>query len=1373
MPDFIKAFQLMANCVTCRPKPLRRLSFIFSLALPAIAAAATNNIVFLAGARSHGPGEHEFNAGCQILAKALNEQSGLDVKATVVQGWPKDESVLDGIKTLVIYADATSVVSKGWDKVDALAKKGTGIVFMHYAVHPSAAEGEKYYRPWIGGAFETGWSVNPHWVASLKALPNHAVARGVNSLVEAYDEFYYNIRFPQDRSKVLDLVTATPTRERVKKYINLWNEHGVAGIDKPQTLMWGIERADGGRGVGFTGGHYHRNWAIDGFRTLALNAIVWSAGMEVPKDGVKSKPLTEDELNANLDDKGKKVRLTLPQAGEFSAIPAAPIQTEREAGFGKPGATPAEKKEAAPAKPAPSASAAKPLFQTAVLTSTSSSRLLDVDVPVTDLKELHLVVSDEGSISCDWANWIEPKIIMSNGAVKDLTELKWKAAEAGHGKTQVNKNIEGGALTVDKKTYAKGLGTHAGSWIAYELPAGAARFVSKVAIDDGGMVRSGKASDAQVRFAVYAEKPKVQQIGEMPMAEGPDTVPTDLFAVPEGLEVTVWAKSPMFFNPTNIDFDEKGRMFVAEGVNYRGKGGRRPEGDRIVMLEDTTGAGHADKATVFVQEKGLASPLGVAALDNKIVVSQPPDMIVYTDTNRDGKFDEATDKREVLLTGFNGRQHDHSLHSVTAGPDGLWYWNQGNTGAEFTDRSGKKFYMGSPYMLEKIAGKQSDDGHVWIGGFAAKMNPDGTNVTVLMHNSRNSYEQTVNSLGDIYQSDNDDPPACRVTPIIEGSNAGFASADGKRAWGADKRPGQDTPTAEWRQEDPGTMPAGDVYGGGSPTGVAFYENGVLGDKWSGLLLACEAGKNVVFGYLPKPDGAGFKLERFDFLTSNKEKEFAGSDFLGGKPTGELKTKFRPSDVCVGPDGALYVADWFDARVGGHGTLDNGVTGTIYRIAPKGFKSVMPKIDLNTTEGQIAALRSPAPNVRFAGFTRLKAQGEKAVPAVAALLSESTYISARAAWLLAQMGPAGIAKVTPRLASADATERLVAFRALRAANYDVLGMAAKMAGDSSAAVRREVAISLRDVPADKSVPILAKIAAQYDGKDRAYLEAFGLGCTGKEAEVYAAVSKSLGAPAESWSDAFAGIAWRLHPVAAVADFKTRAASSKLSAEQRKQMLTALAFVKSREASSAMIALAGTKDFAMKDLAQWWLMNRKGNDWKGYDVDAGMKALGLYDPDKVTLSPVTMPAEPTGANPLPPTAEIVKLKGDAKNGASAIAVCYACHRIGTNGIEFGPDLSSFGKQQPAEVIVQAILNPSADISHGYEGSEVKTKDGITIVGMVLSDGDPVIVKSMGGVVQTVPRARIASVQKLEKSLMFTPAMLGLTPQGVADIVAFLKK
>jgi putative membrane-bound dehydrogenase-like protein len=1019
------------------------------------------------------------------------------------------------------------------------------------------------------------------------------------------------------------------------------------------------------------------------------------------------------------------------------------------------------------------AAAATPVFESAKITTASTPRLVKVDAPLKGAKELYLVVSDEDGISCDWADWLEPKLVMADGSTQDLTKLKWKAASQSSGATRVGKATMADSLLVGGQKFESGIGTHGRSVIVYDLPPGVVRFTAQAAIDDGGMERGGKASNASVKFQVYTEAPPNAPKPAPPIVDdGKTTVPADLFTVPEGLEVTVWATSPALSNPTNIDFDAQGRLWVAEGVNYRSKGSRRPEGDRVVILEDTTGSGRADKSTVFVQEPALAAPLGVAVLGNKIVVSQPPDLLVYTDVNGDGKFDPAVDKRDVLLTGFGGRQHDHSLHSLTAGPDGQWYWNQGNTGAKFTDKSGKTFRMGSPYMMQDIAGQKSDDGHVWIGGFTARMNPDGTNVTIIGHNYRNSYEQTITSFGDIFQSDNDDPPACRVSPVMEGGNAGFASADGLRSWGADKRPGQDTPTAEWRQEDPGTMPAGDVYGGGSPTGVAFYENGALDKKWNGLLLACEAGKNVVFGYLPKLDGAGWKMERFDFMTSNKEKEFAGSDFLGGKPTGELKTRFRPSDVTVGPDGAIYVADWYDARVGGHGTLDERYTGTIYRIAPKGFASNVPALKLDTTEGQIAALKSPAPNVRYSGFTALKAQGAKAVPAVAALLKDdNAYIAARAAWLLAQMGTEGVAQVTPWLKSDSAQQRLVSYRALRRADQDVTCMAVNMVADPDAAVRREVALSLRGSPAGKELlPLtLVKLAQQFDGKDRAYLEALGLGAEGKEAELYAAICKDKPA---AWTEAQAWIAWRLHPAAAVEAFKTRALDTALTEEQRKLMLTGLAFVKSREAAGAMIELANTKDFPLKELAKWWLLNRKGNDWQSYDVESGMKALGLYDPAKVKLVAVEMPPEVKDAPKLPTGAEIAQLPGDAKRGQAAIAVCFTCHKVGPGGVEFGPDLSTFGKQQPSEVIAQAIAHPSADISHGYEGSEIKTKDGLTITGMVLSSGDPVMIKCMGGLVQTVPKERIASMKKMERSLMYQPQQLGLTPQSISDIVAYLK-
>jgi putative membrane-bound dehydrogenase-like protein len=864
----------------------------------------------------------------------------------------------------------------------------------------------------------------------------------------------------------------------------------------------------------------------------------------------------------------------------------------------------------------------------------------------------------------------------------------------------------------------------------------------------------------------------------------PALVPADLFAVPAGLEVTLWATTPMLHNPANIDIDARGRVWVAEGVNYRGHRNRRKEGDRIVILEDTNGDGRADKSTTFVQETNLLAPLGLAVLDNQVVVSQPPDLLVYTDVNRDGKFEAATDKREVLLTGFNGRNHDHSLHSVTAGPDGLWYWNQGNTGGLFTDRSGRTFRIGSSYVHgngkqivdpSAIAGQKSDDGHVWIGGFTARMNPDGTGVNIIGHNYRNSYEQTVTSLGDVFQSDNDDPPACRVSYLLEYGNAGFSSRDGKRSWNADKRPGQTTPIAQWRQEDPGTMPAGDVYGGGAPTGVAFYEIGTLGEKWNGLLLACEAARNVVFGYLPKPDGAGFKLERFDFLTSNKEKKFAGSDFLGGgrSVNHELPTLFRPSDVCVGPDGAIYVADWFDGRVGGHADLDNATAGAIYRIAPKGFKSRIPKLDLTTTSGQIAALRSPAVNVRNSGFTRLKAQGAKAVPAVARLLNDKNpFLAARAAWLLAQMGPEGTARVTPLLKSKDDSVRLVAYRALRRADHDVPAMAAKMASDHSPAIRREVALTMRDVPLAQSEKILHEIARRFDGRDRTYLEAFGTGCEGKESEVYQVVSRSMGGAPASWSEAFAWMAWRLHPPEAVADFKTRAVSEKLSYSQRKLMMDAIAFVKSADAARAMIDLAADKSFPFQANATWWLFNRKGNDWREFGVEELMKQRHLYDPDKVEIAEVLMPAAPDTPSRLPPVSEILKLKGDASRGKSSIVICQVCHPIAGQGADFGPDLTMFGRTQTREVILKSLIDPSAEIAHGYEGSELLTKDGITIHGLVLSSGDPVIIKSMAGQVQTVPRKRVQSIRKLDRSLMFSADTLGLDAHALADITAYLQ-
>ena len=352
---------------------------------------------------------------------------------------------------------------------------------------------------------------------------------------------------------------------------------------------------------------------------------------------------------------------------------------------------------------------------------------------------------------------------------------------------------------------------------------------------------------------------------------------TDRFALPDDLEITLWAESPMFFNPTNIDIDVRGRVWVAEAVNYRDFNTAKQNplthqaGDRILILTDTNGDGRADQSKVFVQDTDLRAPLGLAVIGNRVIVSASPHLIVYTDENGD----DTPDKKEILLSGFGGYDHDHGLHALVAGPDGRWYFNTGNAGPHVvTDRSRKTIRAGSlytggtPYNLKNEGGLVSDDGRVWTGGLGLRMEPDGTRLTVVAHNFRNAYELAVDSFGDLWQNDNDDQVmACRMTWLMEGASAGYFSADGSRYWQADRRPGQDTFTAHWHQDDPGVLPAGVNTGAGAPAGVVRHEDDQLGLRYRGLLLSADAGRNVIFGFHPQPQGAGFTLEGFEFVSS--------------------------------------------------------------------------------------------------------------------------------------------------------------------------------------------------------------------------------------------------------------------------------------------------------------------------------------------------------------------------------------------------------------------------------------------------------------------------------------------------------------------------
>lgn len=602
----------------------------------------------------------------------------------------------------------------------------------------------------------------------------------------------------------------------------------------------------------------------------------------------------------------------------------------------------------------------------------------------------------------------------------------------------------------------------------------------------------------------------------------PEKAVENFTKVSDGLQISLFASEPLFVNPTSMDVDHLGRVWVCEAVNYRGKANPplRPEGDRIVILEDTKGEGKADKATVFYQGKELQAPLGIAVAKDpvgsgyKVYVCQSPNLLVFEDKEGKGKADGPP---KTLLTNFGGVNHDHGLHGLHFGPEGKLYFTVGDGGVNGLQSSDKK----GPVF--KSNGTDCRAGTIW------RCNPDGTGVELIAHNFRNNYEGCVDSFGTVFLSDNDDDgnQQTRICYVMPGGNYGYHP----------RGPGQ----THWHEEQPGVVPKILRTFFGSPTGICVYEGNLLPEKYRGQLLHTDAGPRHVRCYHLKANGAGYDVDREDMVESKD-------------------SWFRPSDICVGPDGSVYVADWYDPGVGGHG-MGDWTRGRIFRIAPKGNQFANPKVDLASKDGLTAAFASPNIATRTMAIHKIEGMEQKeAVDFLegAATQKDNPILRARALWQLARIGRLRL--VTAAFSDPDPRFRLLAMRALKdfqkqsPADYTDDWKQAVLKDD--AAIRRDALLLLRDADPAKARGLILDLAKKYDGKDKFYQCAVGIAVGAHDKDRREVILADFDKAFPEWNESVAGLVWELRPPSMLPQLEKKLTDAKLPAEQRAQIVDIL-------------------------------------------------------------------------------------------------------------------------------------------------------------------------------------------------------------------------
>ena len=605
--------------------------------------------------------------------------------------------------------------------------------------------------------------------------------------------------------------------------------------------------------------------------------------------------------------------------------------------------------------------------------------------------------------------------------------------------------------------------------------------------------------------------------------------------VADGLEATLFAAEPNLTNPTNIDVDHRGRVWVLEGYNYRPAVNGKSElgmGDRILILEDKNGDGKADVTKVFYQGPEINAPLGIWVMGNKVIVSQSPYVWLFTDTNGDDK----ADTKEIIFKGIGGVQNDAGVHAFVFGPDGKFYFNYGNAGRQLVDGQDRP-------LLDKY--ERPINFRQYKQGVVFRCSQDFTKVEILAENFHNGFEVAVDSYGTMWQADQEEPGngGDRGSYVMENGNFGYIDEMNGNSWRVNRTNLEDEiPRRHWHQNDPGVVPNLLQTGSGFPMGMTVYEGDLLPRRFWDQIIVADAGQNSLNSFPVQDDGAGYKSTGIIPIMEGKRDKW-----------------FRPSDVCVAPDGSLIVSDWYDPIIGSNKMKDKS-RGRLYRIAPPGVPYKVPVYDLTSAVEAVKALQSPNLSMRYMAWNacvKLGWQAEEELENLYRQYDGNPRLRARALWVLSNIEGFNSRNLDIAVRELNPNLRIVGLRAVRQRNSDPTEFIKRMTADPNPQVRRECALAINHNHTYEALDVWLQLAKQYKGNDRWSVEALSIGAIGQWERIFPAWLARAGANPER-SPAGKDIIWLARTRQAIPYLTVLASDTAVSFKNRLRYFRAFDF-----------------------------------------------------------------------------------------------------------------------------------------------------------------------------------------------------------------------